>query len=444
MNTYYEILNLRKEASNKEIVKAYFHMVQKYPVERFSYEFMEITKAYEVLSNEKTRLEYDNVIHISSELKGKIDEAKELSKKGEFPKVIQILEELNDKFPNVLSLQSLLGEAYLDNENTGKGIKIFEKLVYLDANNASFIGHLGEAYLLRGWHKKAISQFEKSVELDEKNFSLWLGLSDAYTIANDERCSRDVFEKLIKKNNNLSANAYMTLFVIDVKEENISNIKNDLENLYNESVKNQNVKENIEWTLFLMSKIMINTQRFELAKEILKTAEKISEENEEIIKLKNNVNNLCELQKDISIFEKDKAFDDVFVYLIANKIIPDKSFEEEIYNRTSEYEFLINIDVYRKDIKLLSEKYPKIYEFLNGYFKKVSKREERIKMIKEHEKYLQSDKGKLDMKAVAIEDNEEFNEEVQETYIREEAKVGRNDPCPCGSGKKYKKCCGKQ
>jgi uncharacterized protein YecA (UPF0149 family) len=22
------------------------------------------------------------------------------------------------------------------------------------------------------------------------------------------------------------------------------------------------------------------------------------------------------------------------------------------------------------------------------------------------------------------------------------AKVGRNEPCPCGSGKKYKKCCG--
>ena len=24
-----------------------------------------------------------------------------------------------------------------------------------------------------------------------------------------------------------------------------------------------------------------------------------------------------------------------------------------------------------------------------------------------------------------------------------EKKVGRNEPCPCGSGKKYKKCCGK-
>lgn len=27
------------------------------------------------------------------------------------------------------------------------------------------------------------------------------------------------------------------------------------------------------------------------------------------------------------------------------------------------------------------------------------------------------------------------------TVVREGSKVGRNDPCPCGSGKKYKKCC---
>ena len=26
--------------------------------------------------------------------------------------------------------------------------------------------------------------------------------------------------------------------------------------------------------------------------------------------------------------------------------------------------------------------------------------------------------------------------------VRDAPKIGRNDPCPCGSGKKYKKCCG--
>jgi uncharacterized protein len=36
-------------------------------------------------------------------------------------------------------------------------------------------------------------------------------------------------------------------------------------------------------------------------------------------------------------------------------------------------------------------------------------------------------------------EEDEFN---PETYVRAEAKVGRNEPCPCGSGKKYKKCCG--
>ncbi len=32
---------------------------------------------------------------------------------------------------------------------------------------------------------------------------------------------------------------------------------------------------------------------------------------------------------------------------------------------------------------------------------------------------------------------------IPTTIRRETKKVGRNDPCPCGSGKKYKKCCGK-
>ncbi|MBR5710648.1 MAG: SEC-C domain-containing protein [Thermoguttaceae bacterium] len=39
-------------------------------------------------------------------------------------------------------------------------------------------------------------------------------------------------------------------------------------------------------------------------------------------------------------------------------------------------------------------------------------------------------------------DNSQVSEK-KEPIRRTEAKIGRNDPCPCGSGKKYKKCCGK-
>jgi len=34
-----------------------------------------------------------------------------------------------------------------------------------------------------------------------------------------------------------------------------------------------------------------------------------------------------------------------------------------------------------------------------------------------------------------------MQEEGATPYISTEPKIGRNDPCPCGSGKKYKKCC---
>ena len=34
-------------------------------------------------------------------------------------------------------------------------------------------------------------------------------------------------------------------------------------------------------------------------------------------------------------------------------------------------------------------------------------------------------------------------EGVKATPKKATKKVGRNDPCPCGSGKKYKQCCGK-
>ena len=41
------------------------------------------------------------------------------------------------------------------------------------------------------------------------------------------------------------------------------------------------------------------------------------------------------------------------------------------------------------------------------------------------------------------ESSDEIEVEMDTTFKREAPKVGRNDPCPCGSGKKYKQCCGK-
>lgn len=44
---------------------------------------------------------------------------------------------------------------------------------------------------------------------------------------------------------------------------------------------------------------------------------------------------------------------------------------------------------------------------------------------------------------LSVERRSEITREFRQSKIAVSSKVGRNDPCTCGSGKKYKKCCGK-
>ena len=46
-------------------------------------------------------------------------------------------------------------------------------------------------------------------------------------------------------------------------------------------------------------------------------------------------------------------------------------------------------------------------------------------------------------KVLTTEQRDKITFEYREANTVRSEKIGRNDPCPCGSGKKYKKCCGK-
>ena len=47
-------------------------------------------------------------------------------------------------------------------------------------------------------------------------------------------------------------------------------------------------------------------------------------------------------------------------------------------------------------------------------------------------------------KVLSVEKRQDITKRYKrsKTYVAPK-KIGRNDPCPCGSGKKYKACCGK-
>ncbi len=61
-----------------------------------------------------------------------------------------------------------------------------------------------------------------------------------------------------------------------------------------------------------------------------------------------------------------------------------------------------------------------------------------------HEEWLQTPRPALEgEKPAAVLEGGRLLPGKVETFRRAAPKVGRNDPCPCGSGKKFKKCCGK-
>ncbi|MGB9722189.1 MAG: SEC-C metal-binding domain-containing protein [bacterium] len=81
----------------------------------------------------------------------------------------------------------------------------------------------------------------------------------------------------------------------------------------------------------------------------------------------------------------------------------------------------------------------KLLDFLNanGYIKNASQLKKVVnENQKEFSKIIQAKKIQEPLKS-------DKRTTKQSSIAKEGLKVGRNDPCPCGSGKKYKKCCGK-
>ena len=116
--------------------------------------------------------------------------------------------------------------------------------------------------------------------------------------------------------------------------------------------------------------------------------------------------------------------------------------------------FLNNDSISDKIIKRIAEKYPNFIDTINEVLEKDYTLDSLIETYKSEylKRKIYSSTSVLYHSTVFSKSIELINE-LEETVENDEAlkentninysKVGRNDPCPCGSGKKYKNCCGR-
>lgn len=138
-------------------------------------------------------------------------------------------------------------------------------------------------------------------------------------------------------------------------------------------------------------------------------------------------------------------------FIIAMKKLEEAQKKGEAYDPLQDEELMLtkeNFDVYFEDLARFSRhslnEQIKIFPFYNEARKAIPGEEAwkyqpnvgdtEDKEYKKSLEWLVKHSSKKDLKRMF--------KELKEPYVRD-VKIGRNDPCPCGSGKKYKKCCGR-
>jgi preprotein translocase subunit SecA len=394
MKNYYEILESSIAASAIEIKKAYFKMVRKYPPDRCTNEFMEIREAYETLSNEKTKKEYDMFASMSNMIRIDFERAKKFLEDGEISYTISILENILMREPELLIPKSLLGEAYMMNGNSGKAVKTYEELVEEEPENAGFIGHLAHAYLERKYNRKAIKAYVKAIKYDEDNISLWLGLSDAYMLSDLPMDAKKVIHKAIKigslKEMDITS-LYFKIIFIDIETGLQEDMMDDLDKLINIAMQKEELRENVAWGLVEISKMLISVGMTAQARAMAETALRLIPEDKGILTLKNELNKFEKIQVQFEAFSEDDRFHEDIVALISIEVLPKEALgmrpeEQQQYKTMGEMCLLTERQKYVSDVKKIKKYYPELYKVKQEFFEAVLSNKTSDKLLKKYEK----------------------------------------------------------
>ncbi|HEY5583513.1 MAG TPA: DnaJ domain-containing protein [Ruminiclostridium sp.] len=459
MKNFYGVLEIEATALKTEIKRAYFKSVRKFQPERYPKEFMEIREAYETLYDESRRSQYDNMVNMPAIVSSYYEAALAELQQDNPTKSIKLLEKVTKVYPCFSIINALLGDAYIANENTGKAIKIFEKLVEQEPKNSAFAGKLANSYFERGWHNKAIDKYNFALKLDEDNISLWLALISCYMQEHDLMSANKIIHLGLQtsiKNDWDGTELYFNALHIDLILEDLKTAKKHMTKLQALANKDDISRSNVAWFLAHLSEIARSIGRNDFYKIFIALATKILPEDVDLTEFKEKEDKEAEIDILFEQLDNDDNFDELLYDALDffNVRCEDPECGECVTTRLN-YE--IGLATEMKSIKpqliKLKREYPKLYDLNSSLFDEILATKNTAAYYNKHNAQILSITKKFKSiierkynESLCDEEGEDTEDEFfskSEPVLRDENKVGRNDPCPCGSGKKYKKCCGK-
>ena len=450
MKNYYELMEIDKNADERQIKAAYFKLVRKYSPERSPEEFKKLRAAYETLSNHKKREAYDRTESLQGEEAYLFGQANKARQEGRIQDAIRIYEMLVKENPTLNNMRFELARTYEADGKTGRAIEVWEELCKLEPNNSVYSYELAESYSLRGWRKKAISRYERTVALDPGNSAAWADLIEAHEDAGEhEQEYQRTSDALSAFDGNRvgSVRLYVRAFDRYIASGDKASAEDCLHKIIStlKSNKQHSRKECSVAVIEILATLATaeTLQNMDLLPHVRQIAELKLDIGEKAFELLDR----AEIVTSIAVLV-DASCPQLIVdiLMVVTKNCDCQNCKNDI--AAIEASIIHDLPGYRPYIVRLKKEHPHLYAKHSAFFNEALLSRTPEKLLYQRVKYLS--KHGLEPTFINADGSETGEDEPDSdepaaqsgTYRRDGAKVGRNDPCPCGSGKKYKKCCG--
>lgn len=456
MNTYYEILGLEPGASQLDIKKAYFKMVRQHSPESDPEQFQKIREAYEQLK-QGGEAEKPVFPPCSDTFAAKmLEQIENCRRAGDNERFRDTCEEAWRLFPNDIQFLYLLVIAQRQCGNTGKAVKNAELLVGKEPTNKWFQRELAISYTERGFSQKAYHAYEKAYELGCRDTDFILMYAMECNDYGQYDRGIQILLELIRQDKKWSKDE-----IPELMEAHLCLLKMDYYGL------TTHFTEIIDGLCMILQKYRPFIAEYipEFAMMLFHACADCCNgtvEYQKVHKTFSIMREMCHTDSDRECVDYAKK---EFIY---QRIMNDTRIGETLKQGYAAYydeldpviskfaltdTHLCMIEEHTEILEqaeIIRQEYPDYYDKLQDFIQKL-KSEKNLIYLKDS---LQKDYRRMEpyisggvyYKKYPLEKRKSHGTQIseavsEEPYVRGTKKIGRNEPCPCGSGKKYKHCC---
>lgn len=458
MEDYYKVLGLEPGAAPQAVKRAYFALVRKYSPETDPDKFREIREAYEQLQKPA---EQDGPAF--PELKDPwavkmLQQIRKYQREGRKNLTRDACEEAWRKFPEERQFLYLQAIAQRQAGNTGKAVRSCEQLVKAEPGNRWFWRELAVSYMERGYTQKAYGAFEKAYELGCRDNDFILTYSMECNDYGDYDTGIKILFELVRSGKRWSREQIMevieafigllTMNAMGKKACFVDIMKSMLQFIETYSVYLEEYLEPLIPCIgAFCAREGYGPEEFQISEQVISAIEKVcrTEDSRRLAKELREHYMLARIENDGRLAPEFGRYLGTVFTMESGSLRKYVLTDTKLCMLEKRQELLPQFEILRQE-------YPEAYEAVREFAEQLE--------AGKNLAYLKSSLLKQYISLSSYHGGgyyfEEYPQEQtrisgrvlhdgmsDEPYVREGKKIGRNDPCPCGSGRKYKQCCGR-